>query len=648
MILKTISCKNEITRYNVHCMKTKSIPVVIGLCTSNITDVDRLEFAAEVCKKASALGWKVVVFNAFVENSLVIYKNNIEKSVFELFDASIFKGMIVTSDVENLVTVRKYVIKPCLENKIPLITFNLKANKCNNIRFDNSSAFENLVDHLIEKHKCRSFILVAGIKDDPFSEIRVEAFKKALKKHNIVFDPKQLMYGEFWKEPTVRCMERFFKSGKKLPDAFVCCNDIMAMIVCNELQEHGYAVPKDVIVTGFDGSEFERYSVPRLTTVKCGFSKLADTAVESLQRLITHKKVPVVQYIAADVIYSQSCGCVSMSNTKIHPESDSLVYLDGKIRQKVLNCIRQELVINASTLESLQELKPLVNEYVGANGWILLNQKFNNQTYNEKRSKPSYDDEMERYIDKVKGKQTNRDKMAIAQLLPDMNILLSSKSNAVIITSLFYKDEVIGCYGTEFNPDLFEMMKLEVITQTFNEVFFSVRTSQQLRFLINCDSMTGICNRRGFYSKINKKITNNLHREYKLVIYSVDMDGLKYINDTFGHKEGDNAIKVLAKALAHSMRKDDVAARFGGDEFVVASICKDLNEKKYIAQFKKNLTQFLDSYNETSGKPYKVSTSFGAKSSLIPPDMKIDEIICEADKLMYRDKISKKRAHTRD
>ena len=84
------------------------------------------------------------------------------------------------------------------------------------------------------------------------------------------------------------------------------------------------------------------------------------------------------------------------------------------------------------------------------------------------------------------------------------------------------------------------------------------------------------------------------------------------------------------------------------DEFVVAALCKDLNEKTCIAQFKKNLTQFLATYNANSGKPYQVSTSFGAKSSLIPPDMKIDEIICEADKLMYRDKISKKRSHVRE
>jgi diguanylate cyclase (GGDEF)-like protein len=629
-------------------MSTKSLPVVIGVCTSNITDVQRLEFTTGVCEQAKKLGWKVVIFNVFDDNSLVTYKNDIEKSVFELVDVTLFSGMIVTRDVETISIVKKNIIKPCLDKDIPLVTFNLKANKCHNIRFDNTTAFEHLIDHIIEKHNCKTLNLMAGIKDDEFSELRVAAFKHALKKHGMKFDSKRLMYGQFWKEPTAKCMDTFFASGMKLPDAFICCNDVMAMTVCEKLQEHGYAVPKDVIVTGFDCSEYEKYSTPRLSTIKCSFTTLAESTMDTLKKLIEKKHVPMVQNIQPDIILSQSCGCIAMTDSKVHQESDSLMYLEMKVSQKILNSIRQELVINASTMESIQELKPLVNQYIGKNGWVMLNKSFTNQNYKEKRAKKYFDDEVDCFVNKVKGKQTVKESVSLQTLLPDMNKIFESGVSTILINSLFYKDEVIGYCGCEFNSDVFEMMKIEIIMQTFNEIFFSVRVSQQLRFLINCDSMTGICNRRGFYSKINKKIASNLHREYKLIIYSVDMDGLKYINDTFGHKEGDNAIKVLAKALAHSMRKDDIAARFGGDEFVVAALCKDLNEKTCIAQFKKNLTQFLAAYNANSGKPYQVSTSFGAKSSLIPPDMKIDEIICEADKLMYRDKISKKRSHVRE
>ena len=158
--------------------------------------------------------------------------------------------------------------------------------------------------------------------------------------------------------------------------------------------------------------------------------------------------------------------------------------------------------------------------------------------------------------------------------------------------------------------------------------------------------MTGIYNRRGFYHFFAENIEKRINTKCSLIIHSIDMDGLKTINDTYGHKEGDYAISVLAQGLIKSGNETVIAARFGGDEFVTVEFTENGQEPD-INSFRKNLQEYLNTVNVHSGKPYKISCSVGSHSTLFPPNMNVDQIIAEADKLMYDEK-SKKSARNPD
>lgn len=158
--------------------------------------------------------------------------------------------------------------------------------------------------------------------------------------------------------------------------------------------------------------------------------------------------------------------------------------------------------------------------------------------------------------------------------------------------------------------------------------------------------MTGIHNRRGFYHYFTAQIEKRLHTNGFIILHSIDMDGLKYINDTFGHKEGDYAIKTLARGLHAAGNDSLIAARFGGDEFVaVEFIDEETNSDEN--DFKEKLLKYLDNVNKNSGKPYKVSCSVGSHKTIFPPLMNVDQIIAIADELMYSEKSQKKRSCTR-
>jgi diguanylate cyclase (GGDEF)-like protein len=94
----------------------------------------------------------------------------------------------------------------------------------------------------------------------------------------------------------------------------------------------------------------------------------------------------------------------------------------------------------------------------------------------------------------------------------------------------------------------------------------------KIRELSVTDELTGLYNRRGFFQLALSRL-NFLSRsaDDTLLLLMFDLDGLKQINDTYGHSEGDTALKSFADILKQTLRQDDIIGRIGGDEFIVFS-----------------------------------------------------------------------------
>lgn len=125
-----------------------------------------------------------------------------------------------------------------------------------------------------------------------------------------------------------------------------------------------------------------------------------------------------------------------------------------------------------------------------------------------------------------------------------------------------------------------------------------------------------------------------------LVVFS-DMDGLKVINDTYGHDAGDRAIIAMGKALRKTFRNIDIVARLGGDEFSIVAI--DVTEE-FLDIFRKRLDQILEAYNATSGESFKLSLSLGAVSFSHDDNNRLEKLLMLADSVLYEEKRQKRAA----
>ena len=244
--------------------KDKTIAIFTVTSSAN----NEKEIVSGICTTARNIGWTALIFNGqynFVLDNTPVLDTN----VYKLFNPDTVSGVLITPNLMFKTEISTKLIKICNENKLPVFSVGFKTPLCHSFIYDNTDCQEQLVDHLIEKHGCKVLNMVAGVKNNEFSDSRIKAFKNSLKKHKLEFDERRLCYGEFWEGPTKREIEYFLSLNLPLPDAFVCCNDVMAMTVCTTLNKYGYKVPEDVLVTGYDGIEFEQYSNPRLTTAKC-------------------------------------------------------------------------------------------------------------------------------------------------------------------------------------------------------------------------------------------------------------------------------------------------------------------------------------------------------------------------------------------
>lgn len=161
----------------------------------------------------------------------------------------------------------------------------------------------------------------------------------------------------------------------------------------------------------------------------------------------------------------------------------------------------------------------------------------------------------------------------------------------------------------------------------------------QLRELSLTDQLTCIYNRRGLFTLVDPILKQAKRQKKRIFMLYADIDNLKEINDTFGHKEGDAALIETANILKTNYRESDIIARIGGDEFVVIPVGTAGDDIEKIVD---RLEKSLEIYNSGRKHDYRLSLSIGVTCYDPENPCSIEELLIQADELMYKHKKNKK------
>jgi diguanylate cyclase (GGDEF)-like protein len=160
---------------------------------------------------------------------------------------------------------------------------------------------------------------------------------------------------------------------------------------------------------------------------------------------------------------------------------------------------------------------------------------------------------------------------------------------------------------------------------------------RELQTLALTDDLTCLYNRRAFLALATQQVRLMRRKGEGLLLFFADVDSLKNINDSFGHREGDLALVRTANALEQTFRDSDILARLGGDEFAVLAVeasCQ--NQEVILRRLEKNLRK-----SNSDESRYQLSLSVGVARLDPKHFVSVAELLKQADQAMYEEKRKK-------
>jgi DNA-binding LacI/PurR family transcriptional regulator len=178
------------------------------------------------------------------------------------------------------------------------------------VTVENIEITHTLVEHLIQVHGKRRILFMRGPIHQEDSNRREVGYKSALAANGIPFDENLVLNGEFERDIAYQVLHDFLCNGKRVAfDAVFTGDDDAAIGVLKALHEHGYKVPDDVAVVGFDDLGFASFLNPPLTTVRAPTESVGRIAAEKLFSILENQSSDAAVVLPTEIIYRRSCGC---------------------------------------------------------------------------------------------------------------------------------------------------------------------------------------------------------------------------------------------------------------------------------------------------------------------------------------------------
>ncbi|MBR1797491.1 MAG: GGDEF domain-containing protein [Clostridiales bacterium] len=628
---------------------------LIALCTSRVYDPQIHGFINRFNELVKAAGFSVLIFTI---NSDIYWEEDrqaTEKYVFDLIPYKDIDAIVIMDEKIKSHKIANKIISKASSYDLPVVIADGHYEGCSCINYDYEKGFEQVVRHIIEHHHIKRPHMMAGHRNNEFSDNRIRVFKKVIEENGIPFDDSMISYGDFWADPCRVATRELLDRDEPLPEAIICGNDIMAITVSEMLINEGYKIPEDVLISGFDGYDEIYFTEPKITTASCDILDLANVTAQTLfETLDTGKVTDAV--ITPSFQANESCGCPEHNE---HPSILRNWFKESFSRLNDDNRVLQFITSSMQTSLTPGELASHLESYKTNNTLIAVDRKCFEEDINYftddnipnelKDFVLIYDtDHPENYKDgtlDITTKYENQTEDVLTSSVRQRILELTDSGYPLIFNALDFMNRPIGFVCYFFRDYLISnytnTMGVTNAISTGIGGYINIRYQRTLLSkmdeMYRHDALTGLYNRIGFQNDLKRLRKLPEYYNKPVTVIMSDLDGLKFINDNYGHAEGDSSIHTVADALFNSVPSPSLSTRFGGDE-VFSVVFGECDADAII----KNIDAYLDEYNRTSGKPYKVSTSSGYVISVLDDSFDISHAIKDADEQMY---IIKNRKH---
>ena len=526
-------------------------------------------------------------------------------------------------------------------------------------------AYEQIIEHLIKKHnKSKIAFMNASMTHSLESAERENAFRAAMKKYGLEVNEDWIYCGDFTPKSAYDCFNARFKKGDKLPfEAILCANDYMAAGCVSIFGDLGISIPEDVCIFGFDNAEVATTCDPTLSTISQSVSMTGYNAAELAYDILCGKKVPEKSVIQSYPMFRQSCGCMDKA-----VKNAGYYDAEGKLCEFSLATMK-ELQLFSNNLNDMATISHILNM---TDTVTRMHEFFNivvknlNVVHIGMLAMCIYDEPIDLspqenfempdtarlliLIDNYRNIKENYYGQGGIEFSPKKEILPKGledcPNGTYYIQPIFLQSENYGYLVCRLPRNKYPVYTifLKILVNTFvHSYVYSKRETeriklaeknQTLNFESKTDELTKLFNRRGFYEYGQQLLDVAVASGQTGCVFFCDLDGLKTINDTWGHEIGDLAIKTEAKVLRAAFRDSDMVGRLSGDEFGIVAPGFPLRK---IEVLRERFKAINEECSREAKLPFTLSISVGPiEFNSETSDLK--DLLKEADKNLYEEK----------
>ncbi|MBR3574278.1 MAG: GGDEF domain-containing protein [Lachnospiraceae bacterium] len=511
--------------------------------------------------------------------------------------------------------------------------------------------------HVIEVHGRKKICVLTGTKGNEIAEKRLNVFLDEIRKHGLEVLPEHIIYGDFYYYSGDQLAKDIASGKVAKPDAVVCASDCMAMGLVDRLVKIGIKVPEDIVVVGFDASDEGAINVTTVASYEPAEKEMGAEAVNRIREKIEPgaEIIPFERDMHAHFHAGASCGChvdpvysmrrfrdylyISSYNPADEDNEHATgigAFMEGYVMEGfTAAATSEECIMNIYNYADL--IKPYKNFYLCLKeDW----KDMDSETYD------GYPEKMLVYAansqvgDESFYGQKDAKLFDTSRMLPKLDED-AEKASVYYFSPVHFDGILLGfaVLQRDFTQPVINVVFRSWI-RYINNALEMTRTKERLEAFSIRDMMTGLYNRRGMYEKFRQMLASAKEGD-SLFVAVADMDGLKYVNDTFGHAEGDYGIKAVSSTLSSVAKPGEICVRSGGDEFFLIGIGK-YSQKEEAARAIE-FSDALSKVSEEAGKEYNISASIGCVVFEDCRQISLDNALSEADERMYRYKVKNRR-----
>ena len=626
-------------------------------------------------------------YNCFGNWSTDERNNQGEYNIFNLPDLTQFDGIIMDCNNIRDKGQLQHLFKLLRASGVPVLSINYDAPGFHYVGIDNREPIRRMMDHLYEVHGCRSFLFAGGPPSNYENQQRALAYRQRLEKFGLMEEKNPVWYRDYDFESGVIHMnqlhEKVLAGTMEMPQAIISASDNIAVGICTRAKELDYRVPEDFRVTGFDNLDKAAYFQPQITTVGHVREEIGEKCLDVLQQIWRGSEKGCYHYISSECFFSESCGCPRSNGYLDTREGNYRIYMKNKVTSGIQkdkeDLMLMDLETDMSRCSTYEEMFAQMGDFMKSydcDGFFLVTDRrlflaetdtaFSVSGYPKEEMQVvcARDFEKERSAAQNKAQMNGQPSIHIPDTQPaihtpnaqpaihttnpqltihtldDLEAYMNENGGGseFLFTPIHFKEQTVGysilkngrfLYANPYYYNIHCILVREMEALYYRKQLEGM--NRKLRDLYNRDQLTGLYNRIAYHERMEPEFAAYDQAEIVCSVIFIDIDHFKKINDTCGHKFGDEVIRKVAGLTKNHCPENGMSFRYGGDEFVM-----------FLPDMNREAAERLRTAMRQEAQAMNVEISIGIAVTEPGSGKTLQMYVEEADGGMYQDKMSRR------